>query len=395
MQRQTETGLIENSHLLAVAGGASLLAVIVLAGLALQGFGAPSAPAPRVLPTAVEYRGGDTDGDGVPNSRDAFPLDATERADFDLDGRGDNADSDDDQDGWPDGRDPRPRGGVVVSGKFYVDLDNDGKPNTHPTAAKADADDDNDGISDVKDSRPLDTDNDGIVDYKDPDRDGDGKNDWEEMAKLAFYKAREKGIALPLNKIQSFSNVPRAVLASLHDNIQRVAYDSDNDGLPNQNDPVNNLLVDRLRSDEARYGQYDARWETHYVRLATAGAHSDWVLPATGAAGQRGDFQPPTFEVHDASLWRDRYSSQAGSQSDSGAGESGGTRDPYHDFYQHREGQEYEWYKVVPPPPPTTENSSGTPGAPPPAYQYQPPPDFHSEPPPPEGAPHPPPGDTH
>ncbi len=44
----------------------------------------------------------DTDSDGVPDSEDAFPDDPTEILDTDLDGIGNNADSDDDADGMPD-----------------------------------------------------------------------------------------------------------------------------------------------------------------------------------------------------------------------------------------------------------------------------------------------------
>jgi len=44
----------------------------------------------------------DSDGDGVPDSLDPFPDDPTEWADNDNDGIGNNADSDDDNDGMPD-----------------------------------------------------------------------------------------------------------------------------------------------------------------------------------------------------------------------------------------------------------------------------------------------------
>ena len=44
----------------------------------------------------------DTDGDGVTDSLDDFPLDASELADTDSDGIGDNADIDDDNDGLSD-----------------------------------------------------------------------------------------------------------------------------------------------------------------------------------------------------------------------------------------------------------------------------------------------------
>ncbi len=44
----------------------------------------------------------DDDGDGVLDIYDQFPLDPTEWMDTDLDGIGNNADSDDDGDGWSD-----------------------------------------------------------------------------------------------------------------------------------------------------------------------------------------------------------------------------------------------------------------------------------------------------
>lgn len=44
----------------------------------------------------------DSDGDGVPDDQDAFPLDPNETTDTDGDGTGNNADNDDDEDGMPD-----------------------------------------------------------------------------------------------------------------------------------------------------------------------------------------------------------------------------------------------------------------------------------------------------
>ena len=44
----------------------------------------------------------DSDGDGVPNSCDAFPDDINEWLDTDEDGIGNNSDPDDDNDGMPD-----------------------------------------------------------------------------------------------------------------------------------------------------------------------------------------------------------------------------------------------------------------------------------------------------
>ena len=42
----------------------------------------------------------DDDGDGVEDAVDLFPLDSTESVDTDGDGIGNNADRDDDGDGW-------------------------------------------------------------------------------------------------------------------------------------------------------------------------------------------------------------------------------------------------------------------------------------------------------
>jgi hypothetical protein len=50
----------------------------------------------------------DDDNDGVLDSDDAFPLDATESVDTDSDGIGNNADTDDDNDGILDSDDPFP-----------------------------------------------------------------------------------------------------------------------------------------------------------------------------------------------------------------------------------------------------------------------------------------------
>jgi hypothetical protein len=123
----------------------------------------------------------DTDNDGVSDSNDAFPTDPSETSDFDLDGIGDNADSDDDNDGVADSSDALP-----FDATESVDTDGDGVGNN------ADADDDNDGLSDAEEvdlgTNPLliDTDNDGVNDPDDEypldasesaDSDGDGVAD--------------------------------------------------------------------------------------------------------------------------------------------------------------------------------------------------------------------------
>ncbi len=119
----------------------------------------------------------DRDGDGVPNEDDAFPLDPNEWRDTDGDGIGDNADPDRDGDGVPNEDDAFP-----LDPKEWLDTDGDGIGNN------ADPDRDGDGVPNKDDAFPLDpnewldTDGDGIGDNADPDRDGDGVSDKDELA---------------------------------------------------------------------------------------------------------------------------------------------------------------------------------------------------------------------
>ena len=122
----------------------------------------------------------DDDGDGRLDNNDAFPYDVTEWDDFDNDGIGDNADEDDDGDTWSDvdesncGTDPY--SSLSIPDDF--DLDH--------ICDLEDSDDDNDGIEDVNDWFPFDaaewddTDRDGIGDHADTDDDGDGWMDVDE-----------------------------------------------------------------------------------------------------------------------------------------------------------------------------------------------------------------------
>ena len=123
----------------------------------------------------------DDDNDGVPDSEDAFPLDASESADTDGDGTGDNADLDDDNDGVPDTSDNAP----LTPNIDQLDTDSDGIGDIE------DPDDDNDGYSDADEitcgsnplfaaSLPADTDSDGIPDCLDTDDDNDGFSDADE-----------------------------------------------------------------------------------------------------------------------------------------------------------------------------------------------------------------------
>ncbi|MGB1979789.1 MAG: BspA family leucine-rich repeat surface protein [Flavobacteriaceae bacterium] len=166
----------------------------------------------------------DDDNDGVPDRTDTFPYDPNETQDTDSDGIGDNADPDDDNDGYSDiieiiagtnpknnkdipedldgdfiadieevilGTDPNnpdTDGDGVIDGEddfpldpdYSNDNDGDGIPD------ELDPDDDNDGTLDQQDAFPndpkeqLDTDGDGIGDNKDTDDDNDGYTDLDE-----------------------------------------------------------------------------------------------------------------------------------------------------------------------------------------------------------------------
>ncbi len=114
----------------------------------------------------------DTDGDGVHDGNDAFPLNANEQLDTDNDGIGNNADPDDDNDGVADGADDLP-----LDASETIDTDGDGVGNN------ADSDADGDGVENALDLYPLnssehaDADGDGIGDNADPNDDNDAFND--------------------------------------------------------------------------------------------------------------------------------------------------------------------------------------------------------------------------
>ena len=110
----------------------------------------------------VTFSSSDFDGDGVPNSSDAFPHDALEQMDRDGDGVGDNLDLDDDGDGVPDSEELFP-----IDPTEWVDSDADG------IGDNADLDDDGDGVADLDEyedgSHPLRVDSDGDLFADGPD----------------------------------------------------------------------------------------------------------------------------------------------------------------------------------------------------------------------------------
>ncbi len=96
----------------------------------------------------------DGDGDGVPDTEDAFPLDPTEWLDSDGDGTGNNADTDDDNDGVPDTADAFPLDPTKwLDDEVVQDSDKDGLSNideeniysTNPNLIDSDFDGVNDG----------------------------------------------------------------------------------------------------------------------------------------------------------------------------------------------------------------------------------------------------------
>jgi hypothetical protein len=98
----------------------------------------------------------DCDGDDVLDEADAFPGDPNESVDTDLDGVGNNADTDDDSDGVVDSDDAF----SLISIGELTDTDSDGAPNEcnatcRAVGMSADEDDDNDGLVDIIDDNPL------------------------------------------------------------------------------------------------------------------------------------------------------------------------------------------------------------------------------------------------
>lgn len=160
----------------------------------------------------------DDDNDGVIDEEDAFPLSASEQYDTDGDGIGDNSDKDDDNDDVPDEFDDLPLdpNESMDTDKDGIgntqdnDDDNDGLTDTEEENLKTDpilADSDEDGVSDKEDPFPLnpnewiDTDSDNIGNNADTDDDNDGIIDAEDDFPL------NKGPIVKLAETPSFMGI--------------------------------------------------------------------------------------------------------------------------------------------------------------------------------------------
>ncbi len=171
----------------------------------------------------------DTDNDESDNHNDAFPFDATESIDADLDGIGNNADIDDDNDNVPDILDAFP-----LDYQESVDTDGDGVGNN------SDTDDDGDGVVDAEDADPLDasvweypdTDSDGVLDSNDIDDDNNGLIEISNLDDLNEIRNNLSGSAFygvstgcPISGCNGFE---------LTNNLD---FDSNQDGQMNSDDP--------------------------------------------------------------------------------------------------------------------------------------------------------------
>ncbi len=112
----------------------------------------------------------DDDNDGVPDDRDAFPLDPSEWKDRDKDWIGDNLDADDDGDGVPD--DENHNG---TADHEELDFDGDGVPRSGTTPWDA-------FPLDPKEWR--DADGDGVGDNRDPDHGNGATSDAQEQKRM-------------------------------------------------------------------------------------------------------------------------------------------------------------------------------------------------------------------
>jgi len=178
----------------------------------------------------------DGDNDGVDDAIDAFPFDASESVDTDGDRIGNNADMDDDDDGYNDtyemdcGSEPLDGTSQPQNSDAADEILN----NLDPVCDALDDDDDNDGTNDTMDWAPynpqewMDSDSDGYGDNADMDDDNDG---WWDSCETADWLAASN-IQIIWNfgdNVTTPSNCPSQVDAFPNDSTEWV--DTDGDGV--------------------------------------------------------------------------------------------------------------------------------------------------------------------
>jgi hypothetical protein len=138
----------------------------------------------------------DDDGDGVLDESDVFPFDALEWSDFDYDGIGDRQDTDDDGDTWSDSDEPICGSDPLDGNSIPLDYDSDN------LCDLMDLDDDSDSVPDILDEFPFnpsesyDLDRDGIGDNADTDADGDK---WPDSAELICLSDSLDSSSIPID----------------------------------------------------------------------------------------------------------------------------------------------------------------------------------------------------
>ncbi|WP_371374584.1 family 16 glycosylhydrolase [Thalassotalea aquiviva] len=203
----------------------------------------------------------DDDNDGVFDAEDRFPFDPSESTDTDLDGTGNNADTDDDNDGVLDSEDDFP---LDNSRSNAVDQDNDGWPEGQDT---------NDNDASVPGEDFIDSDGDGQANQgglaPDNDDDNDGVKDTDDAFPLNASESRDldaDGIGNNsdgdidgdniANEDDVFPYDPLASQDTDKDGIANV-YDRDDDGDGIEDESELLLGTDPLKRDSDGDGVFD------------------------------------------------------------------------------------------------------------------------------------------
>jgi len=224
----------------------------------------------------------DTDGDGTGDNTDTFPEDATENKDSDLDGVGDNADIfpddatetlDSDGDNVGDNSDAFPE-----NANESVDSDLDGTGDNAdfaPNDASETTDTDGDGTGDNADVFPndatetLDSDLDGVGDFADIDDDNDGIIDEDDAA--AFDPLVGDDQAPTINDVDALTVEATGELTTLSLIAPKVTD--------------NNLNAPTIVADLAKalpLGKHSVTWTaTDFAGNKTTAEQSIWIIDST------------------------------------------------------------------------------------------------------------------